>query len=628
MYGVCAALDDDFITDVYCQKATQIAWTTILVGWLLKQVDLSPSPIMGLFSAEKEANKFSIEKLKPYVENCAAMADKMDVTTTRQTGNSLLRRSFPGGYMSLIGSNAAGGVKGTSTPVVFVEEPDDATDNVQGQGDSVTMLYERTKRYRKKKRVLGGTPSIKNFSRVEARLEMSDMCVLPVECHACGEPHELNFDHVSWLQADEGTPPHAIYGMDLPDTAVYNCPFCGEIWNDNRRQANVRETVQRARDAGDQFCGWKPTRKTNGRIKGFTKLSELYSCIPGSTLADLATKHLDAEYYSARGDETKKISFVNNQLGMPYEYTDGRQDADYFRELAKEDPESQREEFVCPLGGLLVSIGIDIQHNRVAVGARAWGREDKSWLLHWGEIAATNTCVDKNDGVWAALDEAVFRAFPHESGANIYAAAISIDSSDGTTSDAVYEWVRSRQKLHPNRIIMAIKGSSAQTDPEVFTQPKIHSPDHKRYDKKTKAQRRGIKIFQVGTNKAKDWLAAHMGLETSSGGYHYYKLDLMRWDYFDQMTGEAKIPHKTIRNRRVWTQKNGQAVEAWDCEVYALHAARAKRVHLMKANEWDALERQLLQVDLFKAVEAVEPEATASGAPTRARRKSNYWNKT
>lgn len=615
MLGICAALADDDITDVYCQKAAQVGWTTILIAYVLSRVDQEPTPMIGMFSAVDAGREFSVEKLKPYVESCAAVAGKMDVSTTRKTGNGLLHRGFPGGFLKLIGSNAVRSMKSTPAPFVFIEEPDDASENAQGQGDSVTLLFERTKRFRKPKRVLGGTPSIKNFSRVERQIDLSDKCVLPVECHGCGEKHVLDFANVTWLQAEAGFEPHPIYGVELPDSAAYTCPFCGELWSDNHRKANIRNTVFKAREAGDKFCGWVQTRKTNGKVKGFTSLSELYSCLPGSSVVELVEKHLEAEHYAARGDETKKIAFVNNQLGLAYEYQDGRPDADYFREIAKDDPESQRDEFICPADGLLVTVGIDVQHNRVAITIRAWGRDDRSWGMYWGEISATNTCVDKNDGVWDALDKLVFRAFERECGGQIFASAISIDSSDGGTSDAVYEWVRTRQKQHPNRIIMAVKGSSSQQDPEIFTQPKVHSIDHKRHDKKTKAQRRGVKVFIVGTNKAKDWIAAHMMLDTYSGGYHYYKLDQMRWDYFDQMTGEAKIPHKTIRNRRIWAQKNGQAVEAWDCEVYALHAARARRVHLLKDNEWDAMERQMCQSDLFKSAD--DPVVSVAKKPNK-----------
>src|SRR5690606_16498182 len=134
----------------------------------------------------------------------------------------------------------------------------------------------------------------------------------------------------------------------------------------------------------------------------------------------------------------------------------------------------------------------------------------------------------------------------------------------------------------------------------------------------TKADRHGVKVYIVGTNKAKDWLAAHMKLDGAGPGrFHYYKD--VRTDYFDHMTAEAKVPSKRSPGKKVWQQKSGRRCEAWDCEVYALHAARARRLHLFKPEDWAKLENQLKQEDLFKAEAADDPAVTV-----RPRRKSNY----
>ena len=166
---------------------------------------------------------------------------------------------------------------------------------------------------------------------------------------------------------------------------------------------------------------------------------------------------------------------------------------------------------------------------------------------------------------------------------------------------------------------MPIKGSSSQQDPEIFSTPSAKPVDHHNAKKRTKADKHGLRVFLVGTNKAKDWLAAHMKMEGVGPGRHHAYKDV-RADYFDQITGEVKAPHRSIRNRKVWQQKAGRPVEAWDCEVYALHAARARRVHLLKPAQWDALEHKLTQVDLFSADEAQpEPE---QAAPKRKRKSS------
>ena len=627
MEGILAALDDPQITDVYCMKSAQIAWTTILIGYLFSRIDQEPSPIIGMFSSEGAAREFSQEKWITFSRDCYALSGKLESSGKRQQGNNLLHRSFPGGFAKLVGSNAVRSLKSTSAPCVFAEEPDDSADNTQSQGDPLKILFERTKAYRYPKRILGGTPTIKNFSRVESRLELTDKCVLPIECNGCNEKHVLSFDNVSMLDSEPGSEPDEVFGKQLPATAVYVCPRCDICWDDAQRKKNIRDTVNNAKAAGDKFCGWVPTRQTDGSKKGFVGLGELYSCLPGAKMQTLGEKHLEAEYFAARGDETKRISFVNNQLGQAYEFSDGTKNAESLRERAANDPNGQHDQLTCPRGGLLVCVGIDVQHDRVAVRIDAYGPDEECWLMFWDELPAKDSCMNKNDPVWDALDSLIFQGFTHASGSKIFASAISIDSSDGGTSDAVYNWVRTRKAKQPRRRIMAIKGSSASTDPQIYTIPKSNNgPDHHNPDRLTKAQKHKLKIYSVGTNKAKDFISGQLQAEVIR--LHCHRVDQLRHDYFDQMCGEVKLPHKTIRNRKTWQQKSGQPIEAWDCLVYSMHAARSLRVNTMTPAEWKALEISLLQEDLFKPLDQPVkiPENKNSLAEKNTRNNTN-WRK-
>ena len=57
----------------------------------------------------------------------------------------------------------------------------------------------------------------------------------------------------------------------------------------------------------------------------------------------------------------------------------------------------------------------------------------------------------------------------------------------------------------------------------------------------------------------------------------------------------------------VWTKKPGQRNEVLDCENYALHAARAMRVHVLKDGDWQAIEQRLAQAELLPtAPEVIE----------------------
>lgn len=627
LYGIFAAIDDPATPEIYCQKAAQVLWTTALICYIAKRICRHPGVILGMFATDSAAKKFSQTKFNPIGKATPEIASRINFTGSRKSGGSMLRKEFDGGFLEMFGSNAAGNVKSTTADFVFVEEPDDAADNVGDQGDSIKLLFERTKRVRYPKKILGGTPSLKGFSKVEQYIELSDKRELPVACHDCGEKHVLDFEYVhGWQAGDEPVgEKHPIFAYNRPDMAVYCCPHCGSVWDDFQRKENIRNTVAAAMEEGDPYCGWVPTQPFAG-VAGFCNLNELYSCLPGVGVVELVKDYLEAEHYAAIGDNTKQIVFVNSKLGKPYELKDSREDAEVYRERALADPDSQHDELHCPEKGLLVTIGIDVQHNRLAVIIRAWGRDAESWLMYWGEIAAERRTADETDAVWSALDDLVFRPFKHASGAAIYASAISIDSSDGTTSEAVLNWVRSRSKKYPSVLLMAIKGSSS-VDPEIFTQPRAKSLDHRRPDKMTKADRLGVKLYFVGTNKAKDLISTSMGFEGSGPGrFHYYNPEQMRADYFEQMTGEAKIPSRRLKGRKVWEQKPGRPVEAWDCEVYALHAARARRVNQLRPSQWDDMERQLLQANLFDQAGALIAKDTDDAKPT-ARRKSNYWDR-
>jgi phage terminase large subunit GpA-like protein len=592
LHGIFNALDDPLIPEIVCMKAAQVAWTTALIAHILKRVDISPSAMIGMFASEGAARDFSDEKLVPILRATSRMRGKIDTTTSRKSGNRALHKNFPGGFLKLISSNAVRSVKSTPAKFVFVEEPDDANENVKDQGDSVLLLWERTKRQRHPKRILGGTPKVKGFSRVERYTLRSDRRVLPIVCHDCSESHVLSFDNVVWDSAEREW--HVEYGKALPDTAVYACPHCGSAWDDFQRKENIRNTVSAAVERGDPNAGWVATAEYSG-VAGFMELSELYACLPGAGLADLVKSYLEAEYRAEQGDENAKVVFVNSKLGRPYEFDDERDDAESLLARAQADTESQHEELICPHDGLLLTCGIDVQHDRVELTIRAWGKDEESWLIVYCALYASVGCSDKNDPVWSELDTVIFNAIKHVRGFSVYVSAVSIDSSDGTTSDAVYHWVRTRQQKYPNRLIMAIKGASSG-DPEIFSTPKLKGVDHRNPKKSTKADRHGVKVFIVGTNKAKDWLAAHMKLNGSgSGRFHYYAG--IRLDYFDHMTAEAKVPGKL--GKKVWKCRAGRRCEAWDCEVYSLHAARAKRVHLLKPEDWKKIEADLMQSDLF-----------------------------
>ena len=563
-------------------KSAQIAWTDgVINNWLGRIIHIDPSPVIGLFAKSDSAKEYAQEKLAPMVLATPVLDDLMDVATSRKDGNRALFKKFPGGFLKLVGSNSPSNVKSTPSPRVFVEEPDDAAQNVGKQGDAIKLLEERTKTYHRRKVVFGGTPSIKTLSTIEAAWETSDKRKFFVPCHDCGEAHVLDWSNVSWQEDPDRN--HPVYGAADPDTAVYACPNCGSQWNDHVKNRNVRDGY------------WVATASSRG-VAGFY-INEIYSPFPGSRLARLAERYLEASHALEHGDETDMIVFINSALGLPYEYESKAPRLEDLQDRAESYPE-----FTVPSRALVLTAGVDVQHDRLAIKIWGWGPGEESWLIYWGEIPARNSCTDPSDPVWAELDKIMSTPRQHERGFMLAVQAYSVDASDGQTSDAVYTYVRKRQR----RGAMAVKGSSNDYGQrEIFSLPR--KVDHKT---KTKASKHGLQVYIVGTHKAKDLLIGDRGrlslLGNGPGRMHWYQD--VRADFYEQMTSEVKAPHRRMRGKMVWQLRAGVRNEGLDCAVMALHAARSLRLHTWPESKWQQLEADLLQADLFKTDAEEAPE--------------------
>lgn len=572
--GIHEALDDQKVRKVVAMKSAQVAWTDgVLLNYIGRRIDIDPCPMIVMFAKEGAAKEFNNEKLIPMIEASPRLVEKIPVSKKRSKDNLWNFKSFPGGFLKLVGSNSPSSVKSTPAPVVCVEEPDDCNTNVKEQGDTITLLIERTKTFAKRKIIYGGTPTVEGFSAVEQAYKASDQRKFFVPCPDCGKETVLDWANVRWHE--DPTVNSEVYGHAVLDSAYYVCPNCGCIWDDAKKNRAVRKGV------------WKATAPFNDTA-GFY-INELYSPFPGSRFRNLLDKFLTAQFALEQGDDSKMRSFYNSQLGKPYAFKSSLPDPDKLAERAED-----YDEFTVPEVGCVLTAGVDVQHDRLAVIIRAWWKEEESWLIYWGEIHGETILPEK--GAWTDLEALLTRDFPGPNGTRLKISAVSIDSSDGQTSDAVYTFVRRRLA----RRYMAIKGSSVNDESkEIFSPPKV-SVDQ---DRMQKALKYGLKPFIVGTSRAKDLI---LGVDEKGGRIklqgrgpgrmHWYKA--VRPDYWVQITSEVKAP-TSRSDKRVWQKKSGVRNEALDCEVYALHAARSLKLHLWSPERWDEEKADQLQIDLL-----------------------------
>jgi phage terminase large subunit GpA-like protein len=310
------------------------------------------------------------------------------------------------------------------------------------------------------------------------------------------------------------------------------------------------------------------------------------SSSPNASLQKTMEIYLEAKHREASGDITGLIEFTNNQLGLAFKYKSPVPKLEVLEGRGED-----YAELTVPWAGLRLSAGVDVQGDRVALTIVAWGRGEESWRVYWGDLLRQpdRPCRRRVDRSRADALPAV----PHASGRDLYIERFTVDSGDGNTSDAVYAFCRKWK----NRGAMAGKGRETG---EIFRVPQPIDPG-----RRNKAAKYGLTVYQVGTEKAKDLL---LGFSEHGGrlsplrdegrqdrhrprtGTHALVRGI-RKDYFPGLTSEIKGPKRGApRHKLYWQQKSGARNEPLDCEVYALHASRAMRVHLMTEAQWQAIE--------------------------------------
>ncbi len=579
--GIAEAATLPATRKIVVQKSAQVGYTVGIVCNIIGyHIHYRPSVIVAAFPRTMAAKDFASEKLDPMIRACKVLRTRINLKS-RADGNSLLRKRFPGGLAKLVGTNSPSDVKSTSARVVVVEEPDDAATDVRGQGNSIKLLEERVKTYGDHLILIGGTPTAKDASAVEAEMRKTDKRYFHVPCHSCGETHVPHWDNVT-IPEDDDAQPRDIYGRHQHEKAYYTCPHCATVWTDDERISNLRRAE---RDGG----GWVPTAQS--AIPGFY-LNELLSTFDESRVPVLARKYLEAKFKLDNGDPNDMIAFWNSTLGITWEYRGELPEEDTLRARAE-----RYAEWTCPVGGLEIFATIDVQHDRLAVTVWAFGRGEEMWLVHWGELYGQT--IVAHAGAWVDLEILLGRRVRHATGVALPISAAGIDCSDGQTSDASYAFVRKHTR--PDREVLALKGASdAVGKVEIWTPPKKLDPNARA----TKASRVGVQVHIVGAAKAKDLIlgwsenAGRVRLDGDGPGRMHW-FEGVRDDFYEQLLSEIKIPSRLNPAKRVWKARTDRRNEALDCTVYAIYLYRHKRLHLRKPSMWDLVEQRIRQAPLM-----------------------------
>jgi phage terminase large subunit GpA-like protein len=531
-------------------------------GWI---VDEAPRHVLWALKTQEQMAEISKKQIQPAILANPRIYGRTGTGKSRDSSQTITFKSFPGGSLSMIGTESIVGFRANRSPCVIGDEIDSWSGEVADEGDPLQLLFRRSDGFENAIRLIASTPGTKGKSRIEAWMAKSDYRVWKVPCLHCGHRQVIMWKDIQWPKGEY-------------EKARWLCQKCKEPHTDTQRRESVRAGL------------WDATLGFSG-VRGYwlNGFNNLMPSNPGyaNRLHQWAKEVSDA----AHSDNPKEAKKVIVQT-LFCETWEDEEDAKppYLPLLARRERYDINN---VPKGVVRVTVGTDLQRDRIEAHIIGWGRGEEMWCLRYLIISGD----PKKPDVWHDLEKALNITIKREDGKLLPISSVGIDTSDPSTQSMAYDFVRPRQ---PKRWF-AFKGSS-----------QVDYPVAKRSEK-SKVTR--VTLMGVGVNRIKGRIYDRALNETpgTPGFLHFPSPGESEHGYeegwFKQLFAETSRPEwKDGQRFRRFECPNGVRNEALDTTVYAYAA-----LHAMGPCNWDWVESELKSAEIEEVTEEKPPIRQSMG---------------
>lgn len=565
--GPMLAVTDPKVRKITVMGPTQLLKTELINNVVGYFIDQDPAPMIVMQPTGKMAEAWSKDRLDKMLRDTPALKDRVKDKRSRDSDNTILHKSFPGGHITVVGSNSPSDLAMRPVRIVLCDEVDKYPGSAGKEGDPIKLIEERSDTFWNSLSIRVCSPTIQGQSRIEAEYELSDKRVFCGRCPHCGSLDELKWENVKWSD-------------DAPEeTAVYTCGQCDAPWTELERLKAISQ--------GEYVA----TAEFKGHA-GF-KCNKLAS--PWQPVSTLVRKYLEA-----KDDPEKMKTFTNTQLAETYVEKGEAPDHKRLYERRELYPLNTLHDSIA-----FLTAGVDVQKDYLACEIVGWNRHKQSWSIDYRLIMGdTGT-----SGPWDKLTQLLNETWKTPQGAELQIRMMCVDS--GFRTQEVYDWVRK----HSADRVRAIKGQDHLE--MMFGLPK----DVNLSSSGTKIKR-ASKVWPVGVSVIKSQLFSWLNMDAAGddGIYQdgYCHFPQYSEDYFAGLCSEQLVSKKVNGVTVKRWQKIHERNEPLDCRVYARAAAAMFGMDRLSDHDWDILEGKY---DTHKA----KPEATQK-APESPREREVQTN--
>ena len=526
------AFTDPKIRRLVVVASSQVGKSEMELNMLGYLIDIDPGPVLFILPTVDVAQDFSKRRISAMIRDCKRLREKVADAKSRDGNNTVLKKQFPGGMLTITGANSPAALASIPARYVFGDERDRWPLSAGTEGDPWGLAEARTTTFYNSKMVEVSTPTIKGASAIEASFELGTRERWCHQCPGCGEFHNIVFNDIKFDFETNKINGKKVYKIK---SVWWQCPSCGHTATESTMKKQPAKWIAENPDAYHQGIRsfW---------INGFAS--------PWMSWDRIVLRFLQAK------DDPHKLKVVYNTIfGELWEDRGDLEDEDAF--LAR------REEYPAELpdGVLVLTCGVDTQDNRLEYEVVGHGHYGETWGIKKGFIMGR----PDNPEVWEKLDEIIDKTYRFKDGKGLKISMTCVDSGGHYTQE-VYEACRARQ----HKRVFAIKGRGGDGVPYVSPPTKVPIRENKKVT---------CWLYTIGVDAGKSLIMSSLKVQEPGPKYcHFPRGEDRGYDalFFNGLLSERLVLKRSRgRDRWMWEKIPGHnRNEALDCRNYAMAAFR------------------------------------------------------
>lgn len=567
------AFTDPKVHEIAMVAASQVGKSELELNIIGYIIDQDPGSILFVQPTLDDARKFSRLRIAPMIRDSKVLREKVSDVKSKDSGNTILQKSFPGGMLTITGSNSASALASIPARYIIGDERDRWAISAGTEGDPWELAKARQTTFYNAKAVEVSTPTIKGFSNIETAYYKGTQERWCHKCPECGEYGEIIFDRIHYKHTVKKIRGKKTFTIEKPIT--WACPHCG---------CAVPEEIMRKQPA--KWIADNPDAYKKG-IRSFWLNAFSSPWTPWEKIV--------LEFLQARDDPQKLKVVYNTKLGELWEDRGDTVDEDTM--LARREDYGTNADgspVELPEGVLVLTCGVDTQDNRLEYEVVGHGYYGETWGIKKGIIMGK----PDSDEVWQQLDDVIDHVYHFKDSQRGLRISVTFVDSGGHYTQEVY--IRCRERK--NKRVFAIKGKSGDGIPYTRPPTKVAVKNNKKIT---------CWLYTLGVDAGKEIIMSNVKVQEPGAKYcHFPRGESYGYDsyYFNGLLSEKLELTQTRQGKRwAWVKIPGhERNEALDCRNYAIAGFRSLD------KDMEAVERRLKNL----------PEKTQQkkAAPTRTRR--------